>query len=383
VSFSVEQQQWSHAFDVEHGSTIRQLKQQMLSPKGTDEDIDSFELRLLGHRVPDWEQIHLNQTLDFSYLGPEEGERRARQDKLEKAASSAPASNPESRQTTTENADASEPLPAVGGLVSGISNNTQEQASATESDQQQPAAPSSSKQQDRTTSSRQQQVTKTSSNPQQPSAASDESGKDAAQPLYTPAVRPPATQLAPALAQRWKVVGGADKGGILVREGRSISSRMVPDRLSHGSLVEELRKEGERLQYRKLQGAGPDSGWVSLTMSGKELLSRSPPSPEDLFTLDRALALQEDLMEGFAQPSFQASLRTLHCEFEEQNGLDGMTFQLKRNELLLTVQATVLPKYGFEGTPAGLVRMMKAFGPYIASKEVVWNNEQLNKLLPL
>jgi len=336
VSFNIEQQQWSHVFDIERGSTIRQLKEQMLNPKGTEEDVDSFELQLLGCRVTDWEQIHLEQTLDFNYLGPEEGGRRAKQDMLEREASAAPACTPDNdTQKTPRTPEASE-LPPVG----------------------KPAVVSVS-------------------------AVQGGSGNGSVQLSYTAAARPSAALPAPALAQRWEVVGGADKGGILVREGRSISSKMLPDRLSHGSLVEELRKENERLHYRKLQGAGPESGWVSLTMNGKELLSHRPPSSEDLFTLDRALALQEDLMEGFAQPSFQASLSALHREFEEQNGLDGLAFQQKRTELLLTVQATVLPNYGFEGTPAGLVRMMKAFSPYMASKEVAWNNEQLNKLLPL
>jgi len=335
VSFNIERQQWSHVFDAERGSTIWQLKKQMLTPKGTDEDINAFELQLLSCRVPDWEQIHLDQTLEFNYLGPEEGERRAKQDMLERETSAAPASTSHDKHIIQGTPQASAPLPvgepAVGGecVVSGGS------------------------------------------------------GNDSIQALYTAAARPPTTQPAPALAQWWEVVGGADKGGILVREGRSISSKMLADRLSHGSLVEELRKEGERLHYRKLRGAGPETGWVSLTMNNKELLSRRPPLPEDLFTLDQALALQEDLMEGFAQPSFQALLSTLHREFEEQNGLDRPAFQQKRNELLLTVQATVLPKYGFAGTPAGLVCMMKAFGPYVASQEVAWNNGQLNKLLSL
>jgi len=169
VSFNIERQQWSHVFDAERGSTIWQLKKQMLTPKGTDEDINAFELQLLSCRVPDWEQIHLDQTLEFNYLGPEEGERRAKQDMLERETSAAPASTSHDKHIIQGTPQASAPLPvgepAVGGecVVSGGS------------------------------------------------------GNDSIQALYTAAARPPTTQPAPALAQWWEVVGGADKGGILVR----------------------------------------------------------------------------------------------------------------------------------------------------------------------
>lgn len=70
----------------------------------------------------------------------------------------------------------------------------------------------------------------------------------------------------------WEVVGGAEKGGILVREGQSLKSPEASERLSHGALVEELELVGERLHYKLLTGTGPAEGWVSLKMSGKDLL---------------------------------------------------------------------------------------------------------------
>jgi len=72
--------------------------------------------------------------------------------------------------------------------------------------------------------------------------------------------------------QRWKVVGGTDKGGILVREGKDLKSKQLDDRLATGTVVEEQALEGDRLSYRKVAGEGPDSGWVSIRSQDKPLL---------------------------------------------------------------------------------------------------------------
>jgi len=63
--------------------------------------------------------------------------------------------------------------------------------------------------------------------------------------------------------QLWEVVGGADKGGILLREGEGTSSAKVEERLATGSIVEEVKLAGERLNYKIKTGSGPQTGWVS------------------------------------------------------------------------------------------------------------------------
>eukprot|EP00438_Fugacium_kawagutii_P022169 Skav235767 [mRNA] locus=scaffold803:651734:653416:+ [translate_table: standard] len=70
----------------------------------------------------------------------------------------------------------------------------------------------------------------------------------------------------------WEVVGGADKGGILVREGQSLKSTELSGRLSTGAILGELERAGERLKYCLLKGTGPAEGWVSLKVAGKELV---------------------------------------------------------------------------------------------------------------
>eukprot|EP00913_Durusdinium_trenchii_P014946 g14020.t1 len=71
----------------------------------------------------------------------------------------------------------------------------------------------------------------------------------------------------------WKVVGGGDKGGVLVRQGKALTSEQLPQRLSTGALVKELKLEGDRLQFQLTEtGTGPATGWVSLKLKDKELL---------------------------------------------------------------------------------------------------------------
>eukprot|EP00434_Breviolum_minutum_P018682 symbB.v1.2.016485.t1/scaffold1242.1/size135964/5 len=73
-------------------------------------------------------------------------------------------------------------------------------------------------------------------------------------------------------ASMWEVTGGADKGGILVREGQGLSSKACDERLSTGATVKELQLVGDRLRYELITGTGPSTGWVSVKISGKELL---------------------------------------------------------------------------------------------------------------
>lgn len=82
------------------------------------------------------------------------------------------------------------------------------------------------------------------------------------------------------MPQIWRVVGGSDKGGILVRAGAAPDSQKVDERLVTGALVEQLAMHGERLHYRLKDGCGPSAGWVSLFVSGKELLVKVASPPE-------------------------------------------------------------------------------------------------------
>lgn len=75
-----------------------------------------------------------------------------------------------------------------------------------------------------------------------------------------------------ASSRLWRVIGGVDSGGILVRKGKELKSPQLPTRLSTGAVVKELEFISDRLHYSLVSGRGPDEGWVSVRVSGKELL---------------------------------------------------------------------------------------------------------------
>jgi len=83
------------------------------------------------------------------------------------------------------------------------------------------------------------------------------------------------------MAQQWEIVGGADKGGILVRQGQATSSPQWEDRLSTGAKVEEIELVGERLKYKLKSGTGPPEGWISIKLKGKDLAIPCVEEPSD------------------------------------------------------------------------------------------------------
>ena len=62
--------------------------------------------------------------------------------------------------------------------------------------------------------------------------------------------------------QVWKVTGGTDSG-IIVREAKALTSPALATRLSCGALVQKLALEEQRLQFKRLTGSGPDTGFMS------------------------------------------------------------------------------------------------------------------------
>merc|ERR1712032_1368929 len=68
----------------------------------------------------------------------------------------------------------------------------------------------------------------------------------------------------------WVVVGGVDKGGILVRDK---DGNKLDERLSTGAEVKEIKlevKDGvEKLQYERITGTGPSTGFCALKITGK------------------------------------------------------------------------------------------------------------------
>lgn len=85
----------------------------------------------------------------------------------------------------------------------------------------------------------------------------------------------------------WRVVGGETTGGIVVRTQRGAAAPEADCRLGTGSLIRELARERNRMQYELVEGEGPQAGWVSVTLGSRPLLEveaaeagAAQPSPE-------------------------------------------------------------------------------------------------------
>eukprot|EP00933_Yihiella_yeosuensis_P005840 TRINITY_DN110431_c0_g1_i1.p1 TRINITY_DN110431_c0_g1~~TRINITY_DN110431_c0_g1_i1.p1 ORF type:complete len:435 (+),score=132.71 TRINITY_DN110431_c0_g1_i1:63-1307(+) len=75
--------------------------------------------------------------------------------------------------------------------------------------------------------------------------------------------------------QMWEIVGGSEKGGIIVRQGEDLKSAELQERISTGALVQELALKGSRLHYKKVTGTGPEEGWVSLKLKSADLVVKT------------------------------------------------------------------------------------------------------------
>lgn len=98
--------------------------------------------------------------------------------------------------------------------------------------------------------------------------------------------------------QVWEVVGGGEKGGIVVRAGRHLGSAELAARLEKSSVVEELARNGDRLKYKLLSGNGPEEGWVSIRLKDKVLLEARDKMP-NLSSSSGFEAKIKDLREEF------------------------------------------------------------------------------------
>ena len=54
-----------------------------------------------------------------------------------------------------------------------------------------------------------------------------------------------------------------------------LKSPQINARLSTGALVRELKLDGERLHYDLLEGGGPATGWGSISLKDKPLLTKT------------------------------------------------------------------------------------------------------------
>lgn len=142
----------------------------------------------------------------------------------------------------------------------------------------------------------------------------------------------------------WLVVGGADKEGIIVREGQDLDSPVLPERLCTGAVVKELELVDGRLRYEllwltprerkqahfcflagrvgeRIFGPAPEvpvtapaTGWVSTQFHGRNLLVPylEPECHKGQPSVEQSRDWGSDGSEGFAITVNMLSGQALH-----------------------------------------------------------------------
>lgn len=110
-----------------------------------------------------------------------------------------------------------------------------------------------------------------------------------------------------------------------------------------------LREEGATIKYSERVAA----------------LAGASSHVEPTLTLKQALAMQRELREGFMGETFQLNLRVLEAAYEP----DSPAFVKARQNLMLSVQSRVLPRYNFEGSMIGVYKMLGACKPWVDDPE--------------
>eukprot|EP00930_Biecheleria_cincta_P040213 TRINITY_DN2756_c0_g2_i2.p1 TRINITY_DN2756_c0_g2~~TRINITY_DN2756_c0_g2_i2.p1 ORF type:complete len:1138 (+),score=237.20 TRINITY_DN2756_c0_g2_i2:59-3472(+) len=87
------------------------------------------------------------------------------------------------------------------------------------------------------------------------------------------------------MAQLWQVVGGGERGGIVVRTECDLNSAQEDARLANESVVRELALHDSRLHYELVCGTGPAKGWVTTRLRDKDLLVKHRVEEEAIITL--------------------------------------------------------------------------------------------------
>eukprot|EP00931_Biecheleriopsis_adriatica_P041521 TRINITY_DN23721_c0_g1_i1.p1 TRINITY_DN23721_c0_g1~~TRINITY_DN23721_c0_g1_i1.p1 ORF type:complete len:364 (-),score=91.51 TRINITY_DN23721_c0_g1_i1:33-1040(-) len=150
------------------------------------------------------------------------------------------------------------------------------------------------------------------------------------------------------------------------------------DKAPVGSVREVLLAGFESENARK--GAEAYLGEEDISDEEEGASAKGAPVRVSAFTRENAVLLQKELRAGFQGQRFQEELKSLQQRCNRQE-LTHTKFLSQRQKLFLTVQSTVLPRYGFTGDAKGVYTMMADMKPYIQDAEFITLAEEINELL--
>lgn len=176
-----------------------------------------------------------------------------------------------------------------------------------------------------------------------------------------------------------EVVGGAGKGGIIVRTGKDTSAPEYSERLCKGAKIRVVEATASRVGYELVSGDGPHRGWVTTKFQGKDLLAKTDSEDDneplrDAETVHSSEADSQDVFEeyckrfgqqpkkeflGFNRKPFpwgvghqqadrkHPSERETQLELEKEMGLEQGT--LSKEEARTPAKATQAPRFQLKG----------------------------------
>ena len=95
---------------------------------------------------------------------------------------------------------------------------------------------------------------------------------------------------------------------------------------------------------------------------------------------ERALELQQALLQAFSSPGFQKKLHGVARRYRASHGNDPNCWS-DFKELVRSYQADIIPSYGFEASGQGVRAMLQAFQPFENDPDIYVNATAINEAL--
>lgn len=95
---------------------------------------------------------------------------------------------------------------------------------------------------------------------------------------------------------------------------------------------------------------------------------------------ERALELQQALLQAFSSPGFQKKLHGVARRYRASHGNDPNCWS-DFKELVRSYQADIIPSYGFEASGRGVRAMLQAFQPFENDPDIYVNATAINEAL--
>lgn len=114
-----------------------------------------------------------------------------------------------------------------------------------------------------------------------------------------------------------------------------------------------------------------------------DIITVEPKLIRTSLTKAECMELQDDLIAAYSEDSVQKAVEKLQDKFRKNRDLPRTKYTRMLAEALLAPQRKILPRWGFEPPPKGVMQMHQAFTPYDDDEDVQLKITILNGLIGL